>query len=496
MARKQRTKYPEHAVEHRVMEAALEVSDALFAKLQATLDLTHELQELLRQEREDDRHTARPIRAAGGTHKFVTKGDQYKTITALVAADSRYADVHSQVLQDVADRVERGTKKWLSGKGGPLRPQPRKRHRSFTFTQYGFAVKIVRNRLFMSKLGDARLLGLRKLPGRPKAVTIVFKQGRFFAQIMCEVQVKHAPRRELDKVRALPDNGLDTGLARVATLADGTIFEPAKPLKQALTKLQRAQRDMSRKFEARKKSFKEYLELFKFLNLCGPLPDKDPRQYSNRLKGQIKRVAVIHTKVANNRRDQQRKIARRIEGTTRCIAVEKHGLEFMKRNRRTARTVSDVAPRSFLNILEHVMGPGRYVEVGVSRPGIGGNSQTCICGEPVPKTLEDRWHTCPKCKLSVDRDVMSANIAMDMAFGYSIVGAVKPPEPGQGFVRCGESEGGVGQPAVTERPVMDAVEPSKKRQSSTGRSRQVRNTRGAKATRGANTTQFLGKPPG
>lgn len=487
--RKKRVKYPEHAVQYRVLEAALDVSSTLFAKLRATLDLTHELQERLRQAREDDRSVARPVRAGGGEHKFITKADQYKAISALVASDPRFRCVHSQVLQDVADRVERGTKRWLKGQGGPLRPQPRKRHRSFTFTftQYGFAAKIVRNRLGLSKLGDARLMGLRKLPGRPKAVTIVFKQGRFFAQILCEVQLQHTRRRDLAEVQALPDNGLDTGLARVATLADGTVFEPAKPLKAALVKLACAQRHMSRKFEARKKGFKR-------LDLCGPLPERDPRQYSNRLKGQIKRVAVRHTRVANTRRDQQRKIARRIESTCRCLGVEVHGLEFMKRNRRLARTVSDVAPGNFLRILEHAMGPGRYVAVANRRAGIGGNSQTCVCGESVPKTLKDRWHTCPKCELSVDRDVMSANIAMDMAFGYSVVGPRRPPVPGQGVVKRGEGEGETGKPVAAECPAMDTVEPSAKRQSSTGRSRQVRITPGAKATVSVNTSQSLGTP--
>lgn len=144
------------------------------------------------------------------------------------------------------------------------------------------------------------------------------------------------------------------------------------------------------------------------------------------------------------------------------------------------------------------MGPERYVEVGTSRPGIGGNSQTCICGEPVPKTLKDRWHTCPRCGLSTDRDVMSANIAMDIAFGYSRVGprtqVLKPSEPGQGFVRRGESKRGTGQPVTPGCPLLGTAELSGKRPSSTGRSRQVRNTTGAKATVAVNTLQSLSTP--
>ena len=35
-------------------------------------------------------------------------------------------------------------------------------------------------------------------------------------------------------------------------------------------------------------------------------------------------------------------------------------------------------------------------------------SQTCVCGEPVPKDLGQRWHHCPRCGLSLPRDRVSA----------------------------------------------------------------------------------------
>jgi hypothetical protein len=37
-----------------------------------------------------------------------------------VYSDARYRAAHSQLLQDVADRVERGTKRWFSGICDPL----------------------------------------------------------------------------------------------------------------------------------------------------------------------------------------------------------------------------------------------------------------------------------------------------------------------------------------------------------------------------------------
>ena len=501
-----RTVYPTHAVTYEVCEAVLDASDALSEKLHGVLDVGHELFELLRLEREDDRRVGRLARVKGLKHRYLTKNDQYHSIAALVALHARFRAVHSQVLQDVADRVHRGTQAWMSGTRGPLRAQPRKHYRSFKFTQYGFAVKIRNGRLHMSRLGDARLVGMRKLPGRVKTVTLVFKEGRWFAQFTCEVQTQHSARERRHAsaaVQALPDTGLDTGLARLATLADGTTFVPAKPLKDALPRLQRAQRDMSRKFRTRKRQFESYLADFKARGLCGPLPLKDPTPLSHRLTRQIRRVAVCHTKVGRVRRDQHRKVARQIEKSYRCVAVEEHGVEFMKRNRRTSRSVSDVAPGAFKQVLGHVLGP-RYVPVGTSRPGLGGNSQTCVCGAPVPKTLADRWHRCPGCGLSADRDVVSANIAMLIAFDKTQIGAARSPEPGQGFVRrggskCRSSNGaalskGESPPATELRqPREPSALPRQKRQApSLCDRRWSTSTPGAQATGEVNNLQLLG----
>ncbi|VTU42756.1 putative transposase (plasmid) [Variovorax sp. PBL-H6] len=486
--RAKRTSYPKHDVTYEVREGVLEVSPALGARLHGTLDVLCELREHLRREREHDRALGRAARATGGSHRYLAKADQYQTVRALAARDHRFAGVHSQVLQNVADRLDHATKAWLKGERGAPTAVPRKNYRSLTFTQYGFAVKIQGGRLHMSRLGEARLIGLRKLPGRVKSVTLVFKQGRWFAQFTCEVQVQHCERRRRHaspEVALLPDSGLDTGLARIATLADGTTHTPAKPLKQMLPRLKAEQRKMSRQFEARKRELAAYRKAFRALGLHGPLPERDHRPLSNRLKRQIRRVAILHSRIECVRRDQLRKVARQLEQKYRLIAVEEHGVEFMKRNRRTSRSVSDVAPAMFKGLLKHALGE-RYVPVASRRPGIGGNSQTCLCGASVPKTLSERWHVCAACGLSADRDAVSANIAMDIAFGYSNLGAVKPPEPGQGLVRRGEGKCQAGRPVKASRK---ATEPPVKRPSSTGR--RLACTAGAQATAGVKNPQLL-----
>ena len=65
---------------------------------------------------------------------------------------------------------------------------PRKKFRSITYPQYGTAAKIHNGRLHLSKLGEFRLIGWRKMRGAKKSVTIKFKEGHFWAIVMCEVQ--------------------------------------------------------------------------------------------------------------------------------------------------------------------------------------------------------------------------------------------------------------------------------------------------------------------
>jgi putative transposase len=70
-----------------------------------------------------------------------------------------------------------------------------------------------------------------------------------------------------------------------------------------------------------------------------------------------------------------------------------------------ALSISDAAWGQFIAILVgKAEGAGR--QTGAVNPR--DTSQTCVCGEPVPKDLSERWHHCPRCGLSLPRDQVSA----------------------------------------------------------------------------------------
>lgn len=230
-----------------------------------------------------------------------------------------------------------------------------------------------------------------------------------------------------------PDTGLDPGLEHLLTDAQGNRYNPPRALKDNLSRLRREQKKLSRKFEARKQQH-EYAKW---------LAKKEGRQarsikdveYSNRLKRQIVKVARIHTKVANVREYWHKKNAAVIADRYNRVACEEHSVQFMIRNRRQAQVVTDRAIHAQKLALKSTLGD-RYIPTPNQRPGIGGNSQTCLCEASVPKALKDRTHHCPECGLVADRDQASANIVQLIGTGTTTLATGS----GQDFVKRGEGD--------------------------------------------------------
>ena len=422
--RAKRIKYPKHAVIGRAYRFPLETTKVMSDKLFAIKDLCWEVRNLLVAERAANRQANRLLRDAGEPVSYLTKKEQYVRVALVAKADRRFQIVHSQVLQDVACRVDEGTQRWLdalkTGKKRVAPPGPidKKDYQSFTFTQYGFAARLKRGLLHLSKIGTLPVRDYRKMRGQPKTVTIKFEEGRWWAIIICAIQPANIFRSAAE-VAHLPDIGADPGLTSLLTMADGTVFDPPRALKRRLQDLRHAQRDMSRKFAMRKKLNAQVQAQRQVANLV-PLPPLREMAYSRRLSLQIKKVAKIHTEVKHLRQHHHRKIARTIERTYRLVAVEEHGLLFMLKNRRLAKSAADRGIAAQKAALKAVLGP-RYVPTANQRAGIGGNSQTCLCGAAVPKTLTVRVHDCPECGLVAPRDVVSANICMLIAFGSALL---------------------------------------------------------------------------
>jgi len=172
--------------------------------------------------------------------------------------------------------------------------------------------------------------------------------------------------------------GVDVGLNKFAALSDGETMGDSRMLERNLRVLRIANRSLARK----------------------------TNKQSNRRRKCRERLASIHRKVRNSRRDMHNKTAKVLVDQFETIGVEDLNVAGMMRNRSQARRIGDAGWSQFMTVLD-ATATRRGAEVVAVPPHY--TSQDCSgCGARVPKPLSERTHKCPKCGLVMDRDVNAA----------------------------------------------------------------------------------------
>ena len=285
-----------------------------------------------------------------------------------------YAEVHSQVLQDVVLRVDRAFEAFFrrirdGQTPGYPRFHGRDRYNSFTYPQVGehCGARLDGGFLVLSKIGRIAVRWSRPLEGAPKTVTLSREADGWYACFSCaDVPVQPLPPTG-------QETGIDLGIEAFATLSDGTrIFHPGW-YRQAERALKTAQRRVSR----RKKG-------------------------SNRRRKAVTLLARAHQKVRRQRRDFHHKTALQLVRENDAIYHENLQPANMVKNHHLAKSITDAGWGAFLIILTHKAAcAGRRV-IAVN-PAY--TSQRCSgCGVIVSKGLSVRWHSCPECGLALHRD--------------------------------------------------------------------------------------------
>src|SRR5712691_10791590 len=104
------------------------------------------------------------------------------------------SSVHSQVLQNIAVRIDLGFKAFfrrckVGEKPGYPRFRGKGRYDSMTFPQYGNGCQMTDGLLKLSKVGALRIIQHRPLEGTPKTCTVRRSStGKWYATIACEVE--------------------------------------------------------------------------------------------------------------------------------------------------------------------------------------------------------------------------------------------------------------------------------------------------------------------
>ena len=315
---------------------------------------------------------------------------QCKRITELKSERPSLKNVYSQVLQNVADRLDKGFQGFFRRvKAGEKKPgYPRfkgyDRYDSFTYTQFGFAIK--ESCLDLTKIGSIKIKLHRPLSGKIKTCSIIKSASKWYVCFAVESTTEPLPKSDTAV-------GIDVGLTTFATLSTGKKIPNPRFFKTDEKSLAKTQRKLSK--------------------LDKGTPERRKAK---------KIVSRIHERIANKRRDFAHQEARKLVNQFGIIAVEKLQIKDMMNGnwRNMNRSIGDVAWAQFRHCIQYkAEDAGRmYVEVNPRD-----TTQRCSrCQSLVPKDLSVRIHSCPVCGLSIDRDLnASYNI---LALGLQGMGSI------------------------------------------------------------------------
>lgn len=412
----------------RTFRFPLILSRAEVEHLHRALDVGHLIREAIVEERIQNRKENREKRERGEKTQYVTLTQQRKDVAAWLKQHPEYnALIHSQVAQEICRSIDNADKAWLKDlkktkKAGakatrkPARHRPRKNFRSLSYPQYGNGVRLYNGRIEFSKLGTFNIRDYRKVTGTKKTVSLVWRQGRFFVCITAQQQAEDW-FSDKEAWSDKPTVGGDPGLAALMTMSDGQVYDPPRRLKEALKNLRVIQREVSRKFEYRKKAWKEECQRRKEDGEEAIALRDFPR--SKRLDESIRKLGKAHAKVENCRNYDHAKVASILRDSYSLMAIEEHGVMFMIQNRRQAKSASDRAISNLKIRIRSSIEPERLFWVSTTDEERNGNTQTCTCGARVEKTLKDRHHDCSSCGRTGQRDVVSADRVHLRAFGHT-----------------------------------------------------------------------------
>ena len=260
-------------------------------------------------------------------------------------------------------------------------PKFKKKHdkQSVEYTKSAFKYDKEAHALTISKIGHLRIKWSRKFTSMPSTVTITKdRAGRYFVSL------------RLDEAKpALPKTGgqvgIDLGLNRLATLSNGDLVENPRHFMQRSKQLRRLQRCLSRRKGSKKGEAK-----------------------SNRWLAQKAKVAKLHARIADARKDYLGKLTTKLVKTYDLLCMEDLNAAGMLRNHRLAKHIACASFGEFKRQL--VYKAKMYGKTVLMADRWFPSSKLCsCCGHLHDKMpLSIRHFKCEGCGVEHDRDINAA----------------------------------------------------------------------------------------
>ncbi len=335
-----------------------------------------------------------------------------------------YKKVHSQVLQDVINRVETAFSNFITpdkndNRAGKPRFKGLNYYKSFTYSQLTNK-HISDNHVDLSGIGKIEFVQHRPIPTGfvVKLGTVKLEADGWYLSLALED--KTVPVKEGEAICPTKENSIaiDVGLERFLTCDDGSYIEIPRFLRKASNRLCKLQRAKSKRTKKHK-----------------------DKQKLNRA------VAKLHQKIARQREYFHFVTAYWLFSSSDVVFVEDLKLKnLIKRNKPLPdgkggflpnnqaqssgmnKSWLDAGHSQFFQILEWV---AWKLGKRVIKVNPWGSSQYCYaCLNKVSKTLSDRWHSC-SCGASLNRDENSGKLLKLLGLGLASIKTAPPRERSQ-----------------------------------------------------------------
>lgn len=277
-------------------------------------------------------------------------------------------EINAQSLQSSLRNLETAYGKFFRKQTKFPRFKSKYNKQSFTIPQ---SIKVSGDKLFIPKfISGIKINGFKEIQGKILFATISKSaSGLYFASLTYEVN--HEPYSKTGSTI-----GIDTGIKTLATLSNGKTYENVKSLKTKLKKLKFNQRQLSKKIKG-----------------------------SNSRTKQKEKLARIHEKITNVRKDYLHKVSTEIIKNHDVICVEDLSVKSMMKNHVLAQALGDVALGTFYSMLEYKAewNDRKFIKIDRFFP----SSKMCSGCHYVNQdlTLNDRTWACSKCGIKHDRDL-------------------------------------------------------------------------------------------